>query len=332
MAGSPSAVKPAYLVRGDDPTLSADALRSLLAAVLGGEDPGLAVEDFTIEPGDDQRTAALLDACLTPPFLSARRVVVVRNAGALNAEEGGRLAGYLDHPLDTTVLVLVAGGGTVPAKVVAAVKKSGEVVDAGLPRQGRDRTSWLVDRLKHAPVELDAAAGKLLGQHLGEDMGRLGGLLETLAAAYGPGAGIGTSELEPFLGEAGGVAPWELTDALDRGDYEGALTALRRLLHSGERHPLVVMATLHRHYAAMLRLDGSGVRTDAEAAALLGIKGSPYPAKKALVQGRRLGATGVRRAIRLLAEADLDLRGAKAWPEELVMEVLVARLCQLSRG
>jgi hypothetical protein len=30
-----------------------------------------------------------------------------------------------------------------------------------------------------------------------------------------------------------------------------------------------------------------------------------------------------------LAQADLDLRGEKAWPPELVMEVLVARLSKL---
>jgi DNA polymerase-3 subunit delta len=36
------------------------------------------------------------------------------------------------------------------------------------------------------------------------------------------------------------------------------------------------------------------------------------------------------RAIGLLAQADLDLRGAKEWPDELVMEVLVARLSRLA--
>jgi len=34
----------------------------------------------------------------------------------------------------------------------------------------------------------------------------------------------------------------------------------------------------------------------------------------------------------LLAQADLDLRGAKEWPDELVMEVLVARLSRLGSG
>jgi DNA polymerase III delta subunit len=60
---------------------------------------------------------------------------------------------------------------------------------------------------------------------------------------------------------------------------------------------------------------------------------STFPAKKAMDQGRRLGHEGVSRAIQLLAEADLTLRGFdKDWPEDLVMEVLVARLCRLRPG
>jgi DNA polymerase-3 subunit delta len=99
------------------------------------------------------------------------------------------------------------------------------------------------------------------------------------------------------------------------------------MIGAGDRHPLVVMATLHRHYASMLRLDGSGATNENEAADLLGTK--PYPAKKALTQARRLGTAGLKRAIELLAAADLDLRGATGWPEELVLEVLVARLSRL---
>ena len=55
------------------------------------------------------------------------------------------------------------------------------------------------------------------------------------------------------------------------------------------------------------------------------------PAKKALGQTRRLGHDRIVRAIDLLAEADLDLRGGKAWPDHLVLEVLVARLATMSR-
>jgi DNA polymerase-3 subunit delta len=174
---------------------------------------------------------------------------------------------------------------------------------------------------------LDAAAASRLQQHLGEGVGRLPRLLDSLAAAYGEGAPVSAAELEPFLGEAGGVAPWDLTDAIDRGDTTASLVALRRMMAGGERHPLGVLAVLHRHYSAMLRLDGVGVMSDAEAAALVGM--APFPAGKALKTSRRLGSAGVARAITLMAEADLDLRGVKEWPDGLVLEVLVGRLSRL---
>lgn len=322
--------KPVYLVKGDDPILLGEAVRALTQTLVS-DDAGLAVEEIDLESHDDHGVGALLDACLTPPFLTDRRVVIARPAGVLNTDDGARIVQYLDDPLDTTVLVLIGGGGTVPPKLVAAIKKHGEQIEAGAPRQPRDRTSFLVDRVRKSDINLDNRAAQRLGEHLGEDISRLGGIIEVLTAAYGPGATVTTEQLEPFLGDAGGVAPWDLTDAVDKGDAATALTHLHRLMHGGDRHPLVVLATLHRHFGQMLRLDGSHARNEQDAAALLGLKGSTFPAKKALTQSRKLGGQKIQRAVALLAEADLDLRGQKAWPEDLVMEVLVARLCQLSR-
>ena len=118
------------------------------------------------------------------------------------------------------------------------------------------------------------------------------------------------------------MPPWDLTDAIDRGDTTLALQLLHRMLHAGERHPLAVLAILHGHYAKLLALDGVDARDEATAAAAMGIKPG-FPARKALENFRRLGSPAVCRAISLLAQADLDLKGAKDWPEELVAEVLV---------
>jgi len=126
------------------------------------------------------------------------------------------------------------------------------------------------------------------------------------------------------------VPPWDLTDAIDGGDTAKALALLARMSGPGGRHPLQVMAILHGHYGRLARLDGPDLRNDEDAAAALGIKPG-FPARKALQQYRRLGGDGVRRAIGLLAAADLDLRGAKDLDDDIVMEVLVARLSRLRR-
>ena len=64
--------------------------------------------------------------------------------------------------------------------------------------------------------------------------------------------------------------------------------------------------------------------------AALGGRIKEYPARKALDQARALRTDGLRQAFEYLAHADIDLKGARAIPEDAVMEVLVARLAALS--
>ena len=320
-------VLPVYLVRGEDPVLRSEAMRALVHDLVGEGDASLMVEEH--EGSEEGDMVAVADAAQTPPFLTERRVVVVREVHQYPSAAVEPLLTYLEDPLPTSTIVL-AGGKGISQKLVNAVKKVGHLVEAGAPSNKKGRDVWFAEHLRGAAVKLEPTAAKLIDSHLGEDLGRLTNLLESLGAAYGQGARVTVEDVEPFLGEAGSVPPWELTDAIDRGDTPGALATLHRMLHAGDRHPLVVMATLHSHYARMLRLDGANVRDEAQAAEALGIKGSTFPAKKALTQTRRLGHDGVAEAFRLLAEADLDLRKfRKDWPEELVMEVLVARLSRL---
>jgi DNA polymerase-3 subunit delta len=283
------------------------------------------VEDLS---GDDNAPASAADAAATPSFLASRRVIVVREVGRFTANQVAPLIEYLASPLDTSVVVLGAGGGTVPAPLVKAVQKAGEVVDAAAPR-GKARTSWVLEKLHDAPVRVDAAAARLIESHLGEDIARLEPLVTLLTAAYGPGAKLGPAQVEPYLGEAGGVAVWDLTDAIDRGDAAAAIDQLHRLMGGTGRHPLGVISTLATHVTRMARLDGANVASEADAAALLGI--AAYPARKALTQSRRLGTDALLRMVTLVADADVDLRGRSSWSGELVLEVLVARLARVGR-
>jgi DNA polymerase III subunit delta len=325
VADAATAPRRAYLVRGDDPSLVAEAVGELVSALVGHR-AGIVVEEFGSST-DDLEPGAIVDALATPPLLADRRVIVVRDAGRLSAADAPRLVAALEQAGDDEHLVLAAGGGTVPAELSKAVDRLGTVVETSVGT-GRARTQWVNDRLRAAPVRLDARASARLEEHLGGDLRRVGGLLETLASVYGPGSMIDEEQLEPFLGAAGSVPPWALTDAIDGGDSEEALVTLDRLLGPGESHPLVVLAVLHRHYATMLRLDGLPPTSAEEAAALIGAR-SVFPVKKAMERGARLGSARLGRAITLSAEADLDLRGRTALAGETVLQVLVARLTRL---
>ncbi len=279
--------------------------------------------------GDEYELRVVVDAAQTMPFLTDKRVVVARNIGRFDAEQVAPLIGYLADPLSSTDLVLVAGGGRLAKKLADAVANAGaNVVDTSPPRKAADRAAWVRAHAEEHGVRFDMGAATRIAEQLGEDMGRLDGLVAVVRSTYGEGVRVGVADVEPFLGEAGGVPPWDFTDAIDSGQSAKALTMMARMIHGGERHPLQIMAILHGNYAKLARLDGVEARSENEAAAAMGIKPG-FPAKKALANYRRLGGGGVKRAIELLAAADLDLRGATDLDSELVMEVLVARLSRL---
>jgi DNA polymerase-3 subunit delta len=325
---SNATVTPAYLVRGDDVSLVAQEVRALLAELVGERDHALVVEEVGGGAGEELNVGAIVDACLTPPFLIDRRIVVVREAGRILTGDAPRLVEVVQNPLPTTILVLVGGGGTVPAPLVKAVNAVGGMVDVTTGKAG-ERKAWLHDHLRGAPVKLEPAAADQLAKHVGEDLGRVEGLLGALSAAYGDGARISAAELAPYLGEAGNVPRYELTEAIDQGEPGKALTVLHRMMDAGGLAPMQIMATLHGHYSNMLALDGDTVSGERDAAAVLGT--APFVAKKALEQSRRLGSARIARSINLIAAADLDVRGASGLDPDLVIEILVARLATQTR-
>lgn len=316
-----------YYITGDDESLLLTAISELVKKLVGDGDRTLMVDDFDT---DDYELRAVVDAAQTSPFLTDKRVVVARGVGRFNADDVAALAAYLDDQLPTTDLVLVGGGGRMAKALTDAIKRvKATQIDTAPPSRARERSGWFDEQIKAAGLKLDAQAVQQMATWLGEDAGRLQGILDTLQSTYGNDKTLRAADVAPFLGDAGGIPPWDLTDAIDRGDTTVSLQLLHRMMRAGERHPLQVMSILHGHYSKLLSLDGSGARDETSAAAAMGIKPG-FPAKKAFDQYRKMGGGGVTRAVGLLAQADLDLRGAKDWPEELVMEVLVARLSRLA--
>ena len=326
---------PIVLLKGSDPVLLNDAAIEKMSELVGDRDRNEILDHFS---GDD---FALSDAIMAASAMSmfGDRIIVVRQAGRFSTDDLVPLMSYVADPNPTSTLVLVwdkplssgAKAHPVSKKLTEAIKAAGgSVLDTDVAPNAKLRQGWLDEHLASAAVKFLPATKAYIGERLGEDVARLPGLIRLLESSFEPGAKLTTEDVEPFLATAGSVAPWDLTDAIDKGDVATAVTTLRRMTGAGERHPLQLIATLNTHFGRMLRLDGSGVRDDKAAATLLGMKGSSYPAKKAMEQGRRLGSERVAQAIRLLATADVDLRGATAVPADAVMEVLVARLARLS--
>ena len=276
---------PVHLVRGDDPSLVRDAVSRLVDELVGDGDRTLMVDEHA---GDEYEIAALADAAQTPPFLTERRVVVGPRAAPVQGRRAGAARRLPGRPAADDRRSCWCGspapcrrGCSTPSRRPAA--STSTPARAATPRtSGRGSPS-----ASPSPgVHLDVAAVDAVAETLGEDVSRL---------CRAPRHARGHLR-------AGRQARRRRRRALPRrGRRRRAVGAHRRhrpgrhphapstactaCIGGGERHALVVLATLHTHVQRMLALDGAEVRTEKEAAAVLGMKGSTFPAKKALDQG-----------------------------------------------
>lgn len=333
-----------HLVKGDDPILRDQAVSRLVDELLGDVDRTMALEDFAVPgrgmaegdaTGADARLAivnGVLNAATTLPFGADRRVVVLREIGLLTAAEVAPLVQYTKDPVETTELVLVVGGGRTSKAIEDAVKQHGtaHTPDASKP------ADVLASELEAVGIQLRPDAAKTLLAHVGSDAGLIPALVDTLTAAFGPGATLDAAEIAPYLVGQGAVPVWDLTNAIEKGDAAKALEVLQRMLtvtsptQPQADHPLRILGLLHSQYRKLLVLDDPSIRSAEDAAAALGGRTNPNAARFRLRQARALGTDGLRQAFDHLARADLDIKGERAIPQDLVMELLVARLAGLS--
>ena len=327
------------VVVGTDATMVYDAVHNVVSASLGDLDPAFALQDFTVKDvttSGESVVSAVMEALNTPPFLSARRVVVVRDAQGLLSDEVAALARWMSSPApDVTLIVAVVG-----AKSHALVKVADDVVAVNVGTRAKDRVAFVSEKMGEYRVNVDAAAAARIAAQVGDDVARVDSLARLLAAVYGT-APLTPGHVEPYIGDAGGVPEWDLTDALESGNVTAALTVARRMLDSRGRAGVQIIYLLQRHYVRMARLEGAGLVNADDAAQLLGM--NPFGAKKLLALASRMGPERIADAVHLIANADVDLKGGVSYggrdlhtDQDLndltVIEVLVARLARLSAG
>ena len=223
-----------HFVQGADPGLRDREVQRLVDELLGTEDRTLALEDHTIpsrrrsasdddaapEPEGDGTSidvpafTAVTNALQSPPFMTAYRVVVVREIGNLTTDQAKWLAAWITAGSDETRLVLVAGGGRTPPSIDKAAKAHATVVAPATEQTA----GVLAAQLKAAGVRLAPDASARLVEHLGEDAGRVPELVEVLQSTYGSGVTLGVDDVEVYLGDVGTAGRFDLTNAIDRGD------------------------------------------------------------------------------------------------------------------
>jgi len=319
-------VAPIYLIVGEESFLREAALAAIRRAVLnaeGAEDNGF---NYDLVHGDETDALEILNICDTLPAFAERRLVIIREIGALKARETERLLPYLQNPVESTCLILTGEKVDGRLKFFHAVKTVAVAVDCS-PLDERAMPEWIKEQAKQLGLQLDEPACEALQHASGGNLAIVRRELEKLAAYISPSARATLADVEAVRGADTGGTVWDLLAALGRKDRGGALRALGKVLDAGEP-PLRLLGLLASHWRQVWRTREQLARRVPEVglARILGVP--PYRVRELVEQARRFSEEELGRSFEVFRETDSRLKGEGRSAEGLVMERLVINLCR----
>jgi DNA polymerase-3 subunit delta len=328
------AFAPVYLLHGDDDFLKEAAMRQVIDAAV---DP--ATRDFNLElrRGADLDAETLGALLGTPPMMADRRVVVVRDVGALRKDVRKALDRYLDRPAPDGVVVLVAAAGGKADKALLEHRAVHAVEFRQLT--GDELPKWIAHHLEteHGGSITEGAA-ELLVDAVGADLPQLAAELDKLLS-YTNDAEIDEQAVSAIVGVRRGETLGDFLDAVGARDARRALDLLPHVLSQPKTTGVsIVMAlsmqTMALAWAQAARAEGlPASRLGSEFFALLkeggGFAGRAW-GEAARAWERMLPnwtAPALDRALDALLAADVALKESRVSSEEQVLTTLVLSLC-----
>ncbi len=315
-------LKPAYLIHGSEDLLleqAVDRLKKKLASV--------ADLDFNLDQfdGEQAEAEAVIAAANTLPFMSERRLVIVRRADRMATDALGALADYAANPNPETTLVLVAAKMARNLRIYKAIDALGGVAEYRAPAK-RDYPKTVVKMFAERGKRVGLDAAEVLVRAVGYDLRRISIEMDKVIAYTGEESTLSRTEIEQVMSTTAPTSVFELLDAIGSRDTRRALRLLAALVAEGESihgiHALTV-----RHVRNLLSLRALEARESSQSlsgiAREIGIL--DWQARNLAQQAGRFRSGELVDALRKAAAAEEQMKTSR--DPRLVFERWIVEVC-----
>ncbi len=320
---------PLYFLHGKERYLLDRAVDLLRARVL---DPRTRDFNYELFYGKEAGASKIAQAARTLPMMARRRLILVRDADEMKADELAGLMSYVSDPAPETCLVFVAEKADQRLKFFSAFKKHGVLVKLD-PLYERQLPDFVRGEAQARGVTLAPDAVTMVVDEIGAELGQLADAVERLAlyvtgrdAASGDSARkqIVAEDVDQVVATTRQRSVFELANAVGSGDRARALAMLSSMLGARESGVRIV-AMLARHLRQLWITSELLLKTrdKFEIAGALGIP--PFFADDIIRQARSIDGARAKRMHAALFAADKNLKSSRL-DDARILEALILEL------
>lgn len=317
-----TALKPVYLIHGKEELLLERALRRLRGMMLKAG--GGAELDFDTFEGPSASGDDIVAAANTLPFLSERRMVIVRDVDRMPVDQHPPLVSYVENPAPFSILVLVASSLAKNTRLYKALDRVGAVSEYAAPKPS-ELPAWVVSLFKSMDRQLPRDAAELLVRAVGKDLRKLQSEADKIVAYAGERQALTREDVEAVVAETAAPSIFEFLDAMGSRDCATALKLLAGLMAAGESingvHAMAV-----RHLRALMSASALRERGTPEKDLATQLRLAPWQVRNIARQAAGFSDEELVRALTSAAEVEAKMKTSQGDPR-LVFERWLLATC-----
>jgi len=239
---------PLYYFHGPERWLIEEALRK--------------IEEKALSPGTRDFNREVLDAAETPPenilaslqafpVRSPRRLVIIRMADPLWKKTPLPFVDYFQDPNPQACAVFIGEKADLRSRFFQALEKKGAVI-AFHPPMERELNRWVRTQAEELGYSIAEEAAALLVERTGPNLREIRTELEKLTLGKLPRKRIEEEDILALTEDTRSESPFQLPQAVGRGNSCEALRVLRKNLQQGEP-PVLLFNLVVRHLRMLQR-------------------------------------------------------------------------------
>ena len=317
----PTKIFPAYLFLGEEGFLKQEAIEKLKSTLLDKKTQDL---NYNIFYAKDKNfnVSQMLDDLDTMPFLSKRRLVVLKEADSVTASAKTSILSYLEKPRESSVFVIESDLPAIKGDFLLKASKAAHLIYYRKLTE-TDINTWLIKRAGLAGKKISMEAINAIKENLPNDLRVISSNMDNIILYAGKRPLIKKQDIENIIGVSPSHTAFDLIDAVGKKDAKGALRIFSTLKRDKKRET-ELLGLLAWNARMLLRIkELFRIKNKMEMQQDLGL--SPRVFERILRHASMLKKKEILTLLDEILRSDLDIKTGAS--PSMVLERLLVKMC-----
>lgn len=241
-----SNIKPLYLLYGKELLLKNEVIKKISNHILGENISNFNFETFFC---NDVKIDSVISILNTSPFLSDKKIVVLKEIENLNTDDLKKLIKYFENPHPASHLIMVVDAQdkklNLPSAIEELIRKNGTIINCSLTEN--ELQMWIKNKIEFSGKVIDNEALDYLIAVTAGDLYQLNSEIEKLILYSESSTNITIDDIQAIVVPKVESQIWDLTDAISKRAKEKAISYINYLLNIKESEEKILGA-IRKHF------------------------------------------------------------------------------------